>query len=164
MQVWRNWQTRMVQVHMNASSCRFKSCYLHQAAAYTECVGCCFFCFLRNSGLEPEKVSAKRKCAGGAFSAERHEGGTETQSVWVPKWRVYKAKPPQTVKSCYPHHVGMDFAPFKKPMAFLISLRHSSSSAKRHARVACSVASALAAAPCRYHLFAGKTRALFRRA
>ena len=30
MQVWRNWQTRMVQVHMNASSCRFKSCYLHQ--------------------------------------------------------------------------------------------------------------------------------------
>ena len=33
MQVWRNWQTRMVQVHMNASSCRFKSCYLHQ----TEC-------------------------------------------------------------------------------------------------------------------------------
>ena len=30
MQVWRNWQTRMVQVHMNASSCRFKSCYLNQ--------------------------------------------------------------------------------------------------------------------------------------
>lgn len=30
MQVWRNWQTRMVQVHMKAISCRFKSCYLHQ--------------------------------------------------------------------------------------------------------------------------------------
>ena len=30
MQVWRNWQTRMVQVHMSASSCRFKSCHLHQ--------------------------------------------------------------------------------------------------------------------------------------
>ena len=29
-QVWRNWQTRMVQVHMSASSCRFKSCHLHQ--------------------------------------------------------------------------------------------------------------------------------------
>ena len=29
MQVWRNWQTRMVQVHVNASSCRFKSCYPH---------------------------------------------------------------------------------------------------------------------------------------
>ena len=30
-QVWRNWQTRMVQVHVKAISCRFKSCYLHQA-------------------------------------------------------------------------------------------------------------------------------------
>ena len=30
MQVWRNWQTRMVQVHVKAISCRFKSCYLHQ--------------------------------------------------------------------------------------------------------------------------------------
>lgn len=29
-QVWRNWQTRMVQVHVKAISCRFKSCYLHQ--------------------------------------------------------------------------------------------------------------------------------------
>ena len=29
MRIWRNWQTRMVQVHMNASSCRFKSCYPH---------------------------------------------------------------------------------------------------------------------------------------
>lgn len=35
MQVWRNWQTRMVQVHMNASSCRFKSCYPHQSRAST---------------------------------------------------------------------------------------------------------------------------------
>ena len=33
MQVWRNWQTRMVQVHVNASSCRFKSCYLHHITA-----------------------------------------------------------------------------------------------------------------------------------
>ena len=30
MQVWRNWQTRTVQVRMRAISCRFKSCYLHQ--------------------------------------------------------------------------------------------------------------------------------------
>ncbi len=30
LQVWRNWQTRMVQVHVRATSCRFKSCYLHQ--------------------------------------------------------------------------------------------------------------------------------------
>ena len=29
MRIWRNWQTRMVQVHMNANSCRFKSCYPH---------------------------------------------------------------------------------------------------------------------------------------
>ena len=32
MRIWRNWQTRMVQVHMNASSCRFKSCYPHQVS------------------------------------------------------------------------------------------------------------------------------------
>ena len=31
-QVWRNWQTRMVQVHVKAISCRFKSCYLHHTA------------------------------------------------------------------------------------------------------------------------------------
>nr|DAX99717.1 MAG TPA: hypothetical protein [Caudoviricetes sp.] len=30
-QVWRNWQTRMVQVHVKAISCRFKSCYLHHS-------------------------------------------------------------------------------------------------------------------------------------
>lgn len=29
MQVWQNWQTRMVQVHMSANSCRFKSCSPH---------------------------------------------------------------------------------------------------------------------------------------
>ena len=28
--IWRNWQTRMVQVHVKAISCRFKSCYPHQ--------------------------------------------------------------------------------------------------------------------------------------
>ena len=38
LQVWRNWQTRMVQVHVKAISCRFKSCYLHQfiPSAYVE--------------------------------------------------------------------------------------------------------------------------------
>ena len=30
MRIWRNWQTRMVQVHVKAISCRFKSCYPHQ--------------------------------------------------------------------------------------------------------------------------------------
>ena len=28
--MWRNWQTRMVQVHMMIPSCRFKSCHPHQ--------------------------------------------------------------------------------------------------------------------------------------
>ena len=36
-QVWRNWQTRMVQVHVKAISCRFKSCYLHQRDSYPNC-------------------------------------------------------------------------------------------------------------------------------
>ena len=34
MRIWRNWQTRMVQVHMKAISCRFKSCYPHQVKSY----------------------------------------------------------------------------------------------------------------------------------
>ncbi len=33
MRIWRNWQTRMVQVHVKAISCRFKSCYPHQESA-----------------------------------------------------------------------------------------------------------------------------------
>ena len=33
MRIWRNWQTRMVQVHVKAISCRFKSCYPHHVAA-----------------------------------------------------------------------------------------------------------------------------------
>ena len=28
--MWRNWQTRQIQVLMGATSCRFKSCYPHQ--------------------------------------------------------------------------------------------------------------------------------------
>ena len=30
MRIWRNWQTRTVQVRVRAISCRFKSCYPHQ--------------------------------------------------------------------------------------------------------------------------------------
>ena len=37
MRIWRNWQTRMVQVHVKAISCRFKSCYLHQRDSYPNC-------------------------------------------------------------------------------------------------------------------------------
>ena len=33
MRIWRNWQTRMVQVHVKAISCRFKSCYPHHVEA-----------------------------------------------------------------------------------------------------------------------------------
>ena len=35
MRIWRNWQTRMVQVHVRATSCRFKSCYPHQKKTLT---------------------------------------------------------------------------------------------------------------------------------
>ncbi len=40
MRVWRNWQTRMVQVHVRAISCRFKSCYPHQENSPSICLGC----------------------------------------------------------------------------------------------------------------------------
>ncbi len=28
---WRNWQTRMIQVHVLVRACRFKSCFPHEA-------------------------------------------------------------------------------------------------------------------------------------
>ena len=54
MQVWRNWQTRMVQVHMSASSCRFKSCHLHQKIQRDPCGQAGFFDF--RTGLELIRV------------------------------------------------------------------------------------------------------------
>ena len=44
--------------------CRFKSCYPHQKNSSCFCTGCFFI-----TGLEPEKVSAFGKCAGGTFLA-----------------------------------------------------------------------------------------------
>ena len=41
MRIWRNWQTRMVQVHMFARTCRFKSCYPHQRRAGACSSRCC---------------------------------------------------------------------------------------------------------------------------
>ena len=51
MRVWRNWQTRKIQVLMIARLCRFKSCYPHQACGspYSRKQKKCFwhfFCFL----------------------------------------------------------------------------------------------------------------------
>ena len=44
--------------------CRFKSCYPHQKNSSYFCTGCFFI-----TRLEPEKVSAFGKCAGGTFLA-----------------------------------------------------------------------------------------------
>ena len=51
MRVWRNWQTRKIQVLIIARLCRFKSCYPHQAwgSPYSRKQKKCFwhfFCFL----------------------------------------------------------------------------------------------------------------------
>ena len=48
MRVWRNWQTRMVQVHVRAISCRFKSCYPHQKI---QVLWLGFFYPLRSNGI-----------------------------------------------------------------------------------------------------------------
>ena len=37
MRIWRNWQTRTVQVRVKAISCRFKSCYPHQKKDQLTC-------------------------------------------------------------------------------------------------------------------------------
>ena len=49
MRIWRNWQTRMVQVHMKAISCRFKSCYPHHNRQ--ESTESCRFYFYKRSGF-----------------------------------------------------------------------------------------------------------------
>ena len=47
--MWRNWQTRMVQVHVKAISWGFKSLHPHQKEQYP--FGCCSF-FVFHMGLE----------------------------------------------------------------------------------------------------------------
>ena len=47
--MWRNWQTRMVQVHVKAISWGFKSLHPHQKEQYP--FGCCSF-FVFDRGLE----------------------------------------------------------------------------------------------------------------
>ncbi len=42
MRIWRNWQTRMVQVHVRAISWRFKSSYPHHKG--DSCICDCLFC------------------------------------------------------------------------------------------------------------------------
>ena len=37
MRVWRNWQTRMIQVHIFERKCRFNSCYPHHAQSLCLC-------------------------------------------------------------------------------------------------------------------------------
>ena len=38
---WRNWQTRMIQVHVFSRTCRFKSCFPHHEKS--TCESKCFF-------------------------------------------------------------------------------------------------------------------------
>ena len=49
MRIWRNWQTRTVQVRMRAISCRFDSCYPHHKNNST-LLG---LFFLYQTGVEP---------------------------------------------------------------------------------------------------------------
>ena len=50
MRVWRNWQTRKIQVLMVARLCRFKSCYPHQKGKGE--VHLPLFLFSKGTGLE----------------------------------------------------------------------------------------------------------------
>ena len=57
LQVWRNWQTRTVQVRVKAISWRFDSSYLHHKRKDTPC-GCLFVCHEDIRGGEPAKARA----------------------------------------------------------------------------------------------------------
>lgn len=43
MRIWRNWQTRMVQVHVRAISWRFKSSYPHHKKAFEQYISRLFY-------------------------------------------------------------------------------------------------------------------------
>ena len=59
-QVWRNWQTRTVQVRVKAISCRFDSCYLHQNKMDRPQVGPFFLHLIRQeSNLEKARTLRK---------------------------------------------------------------------------------------------------------
>ncbi len=61
---------------------------------------------------------------------------------------------PVQVRSAAPRRNGLRSIPIFLCRKISHMLRHSSSFAKRHARLICSLASALTTAHCRYHLFA----------
>ena len=61
---------------------------------------------------------------------------------------------PVQVRSAAPRRNGLRSIPIFLCRKISHMLRHSSSFAKRHARLVCSLASALTTAHCRYHLFA----------
>ena len=64
MRVWRNWQTRKIQVLMIARLCRFKSCHPHQSKKQPLRLLFCFGLFV---GAEPVRASG----AGGRPSEAR---------------------------------------------------------------------------------------------
>ena len=59
MRVWRNWQTRKIQVLVGAIRYRFKSCYPHQTRIKRtrEKISSSFFLF-RQAEMAPLEVSA----------------------------------------------------------------------------------------------------------
>ena len=57
LQVWRNWQTRTVQVRVKAISWRFDSSYLHHKIKPDPC-GPVLFCHEDREGVEPAKARA----------------------------------------------------------------------------------------------------------
>ena len=67
---------------------------------------------------------------------------------------------PVQVRSAAPRRNGLRSIPIFLCRKISHMLRHSSSFAKRHARLVCSLASALTTAHCRYHLFASVPSAL----
>ena len=103
MQVWRNWQTRMVQVHMNASSCRFKSCYLHHKIKGTFLYPL-FYYYSNYPDLNLKKaLSVKQNSMDYCFVAKRCEVGYQMRKHWVDKHgRFYTVK----ALSCYLHQKG----------------------------------------------------------
>ena len=73
---WRNWQTRMIQVHVFSRTCRFKSCFPHQSpSAFAEGLFACieqtyfrikgsdylFFSQKKKSGRAPPDEGEKNK-------------------------------------------------------------------------------------------------------
>ena len=85
MREWRNWQTRMIQVHVLLRACRFKSCFPHQTNVIR--IGCSLWAMGSDDFFVPNQTNLRIRPEGGPAGQEKQrkqKRGTEPASGPVP--------------------------------------------------------------------------------